>query len=137
MLHRPPSPARSDAAARRARQARYRRRQAAGRLFAGIEFTPGETAKLHRLGYLGDCQLEDREAIAAAIHMGAPEQVVAPSLARHPRCAGDAQGRRRAAQRTCPEMSNFPSRYIKRSLQLHLMFAGMFAGRERCGKAQT
>jgi hypothetical protein len=52
-----------------ARQRRYRRRQAASRVVVTIEILPEETAKLARLYYLRDSQLEDRKAIAVALHM--------------------------------------------------------------------
>ena len=51
-----------------ARQRRYRRRQAMGRVVVTTEFTVEETAKLCRLEYLDEAHLEDREQIAAAIH---------------------------------------------------------------------
>lgn len=51
------------------RMKRYRQRQRGGRLFASIEFSPEETARLNRLGYLRDGELEDRDAIAAAVHI--------------------------------------------------------------------
>jgi hypothetical protein len=50
-------------------QRRYRRRQASGRVVVTLEFTPEETAKLHRLHYLAECELEDRARIAAALHL--------------------------------------------------------------------
>jgi hypothetical protein len=53
---------------RRQRQRAYRRRQAAGRVVATIEFSPAETGKLCTLHYLGEGQLEDRRRIAEAIH---------------------------------------------------------------------
>jgi hypothetical protein len=62
MLHRPPS---SPAAAR---LRRYRQRQATGRLSVTVELTQEETAKLCRLRCLTECELEDRDRIAAAIH---------------------------------------------------------------------
>jgi hypothetical protein len=49
------------------RQARYRWRQAAGRIVVTLELGPEETAKLHRLHYLQEFQLEDRRAIAGAL----------------------------------------------------------------------
>jgi hypothetical protein len=78
MLERPPSRRRSLGAAwqersrkRRAQHAeaqrRYRQREAVGDLLVSHRFTPIETAKLHALGYLRECELEDREAIDAAI----------------------------------------------------------------------
>jgi hypothetical protein len=51
----------------RERMRRYRQRQAAGDVVVTREFTPTETAKLHRLGYLREGELEDRVAIAEAI----------------------------------------------------------------------
>lgn len=54
-------------AALRLRQARYRERQATGDIVVTRQFTPAETAKLCRLGYLGEHELEDRAAIAEAI----------------------------------------------------------------------
>jgi hypothetical protein len=54
-------------AATRARQARYRERQATGDIVVSRQFTPAETAKLCRLGYLGEHELEDRRAISEAI----------------------------------------------------------------------
>jgi hypothetical protein len=50
-------------------QRRYRRRQLSGRVVVTVEFTPEETAKLHRLHYLAEHELEDRAAIAAALHL--------------------------------------------------------------------
>jgi len=47
---------------------RHRARQAAGHLSVTTDFTPAETAKLCRLRYLTECELEDRRPIAAAIH---------------------------------------------------------------------
>ena len=55
-------------AAHRQRQRRYRARQAAGRLSITTDFTPEETAKLCRLRYLAECELEDRDRIAEALH---------------------------------------------------------------------
>jgi hypothetical protein len=54
--------------ARRERQRRYRARQAVGWLSVTTDFSPEETAKLCRLRYLAECELEDRDRIAAAIH---------------------------------------------------------------------
>jgi hypothetical protein len=51
----------------RERMRRYRQRQAAGDLVVTRRFTPAETAKLHRLGYLRECELEDRAAICEAV----------------------------------------------------------------------
>jgi hypothetical protein len=47
---------------------RYRQRQAAGRLSVTTDVTPDEVDKLYRLRYLTACELEDRRAIAAALH---------------------------------------------------------------------
>jgi hypothetical protein len=58
VLARPPS---------RARQRRYRQRQAAGHIVVRIEVTQEETAKLWALGYLDDHQVEDRARIADAL----------------------------------------------------------------------
>jgi hypothetical protein len=58
----------SSAVARRQRQARYRRRQAAGHVVATLELTPAETGKLSALHYLSEAHLEDRRRIAEAIH---------------------------------------------------------------------
>jgi hypothetical protein len=52
---------------RRDRQRAYRKRQAAGSLMVTLELTPEDIARLYRLGYLRDCDLEDRRSIAAAI----------------------------------------------------------------------
>jgi hypothetical protein len=46
---------------------RYRQRQAAGDVVVTRGFTQAETAKLCRLGYLFEHELEDRAAIAEAI----------------------------------------------------------------------
>jgi hypothetical protein len=54
-------------AAVRRRQARYRARQVMGDIVVTRQFTPAETAKLCRLGYLGERELEDRTAIADAV----------------------------------------------------------------------
>jgi hypothetical protein len=54
-------------AATRRRQARFRQRQATGDIVVTRQFMPAETAKLCRLGYLGEHELEDRAAIAEAI----------------------------------------------------------------------
>lgn len=54
-------------AATRRRQARYRERQAAGDIIVTRQFTPAETAKLCRLGYLAEHELEDRAALAEAV----------------------------------------------------------------------
>lgn len=47
---------------------RHRKRQAAGRLSVTTDFATEETAKLCRLRYLTECELEDRQRIAEAIH---------------------------------------------------------------------
>ena len=51
-----------------ARMRRHRRRQAAGLISVTSDFTPEETSRLCSLGYLSECELEDRAAIAAAVH---------------------------------------------------------------------
>ena len=51
-----------------ARMQRYRERQRDGRLSITLDVTPEETDRLCRLHYLTDCELEDRDRIAAAIH---------------------------------------------------------------------
>jgi hypothetical protein len=51
-----------------ARQRRYRRRQRNGELLVSITATPAEVDVLHRLGYLDLGRLEDRAAIADALH---------------------------------------------------------------------
>jgi hypothetical protein len=50
-------------------QRRYRRRQLSGRVVVTVEFSPEETAKLCRLHYLAECELEDRARIADALHL--------------------------------------------------------------------
>jgi hypothetical protein len=79
MLERPPSEAerlkrrarerRSEArrAQHAAAQRRYRQREAVGDLIVSHPFTVAEVAKLCALGYLRDCELENRAAINAAI----------------------------------------------------------------------
>jgi hypothetical protein len=52
-----------------ARQARYRQRQRNGEIMVTIGFSPGETAVLHRLRCLDLDKLDDRPAIADAIHL--------------------------------------------------------------------
>jgi hypothetical protein len=52
-----------------ARQRRYRQRQRRRGVMATIEFSPDETDKLHRLRCLDLDKLEDRRAIADAIHL--------------------------------------------------------------------
>ena len=64
LVQRPLSPVPSH----RDRQRRYRLRQSIGRLSVTTEFTPEETARLCRLHYLAEHELEDRQRIAAAIH---------------------------------------------------------------------
>jgi hypothetical protein len=49
------------------RQRRYRLRQKNGELAVTITMSQDETTKLHRRGYLGEHELEDREAIAEAV----------------------------------------------------------------------
>jgi hypothetical protein len=61
MLERPPSHA--------ARQRRYRRRQRNGELLVTVALSPEETDKLCRLRCLDLDKLEDRAAIAEAIHL--------------------------------------------------------------------
>jgi hypothetical protein len=51
-----------------ARMRHYRKRQAAGHLSIATDFTPGEVDRLCRLHYLTECELEDRAAIADALH---------------------------------------------------------------------
>jgi hypothetical protein len=51
------------------RMRRYRQRQATGCLSVTTDFSPEETAKLCRLRYLTECELEDRERIADALHV--------------------------------------------------------------------
>jgi hypothetical protein len=62
MLERAPSPA-------AARQRRYRRRQRNGETIVTVALSPEETDKLYRLRCLDAHQLEDRAAIADAIHL--------------------------------------------------------------------
>jgi hypothetical protein len=47
---------------------RLREREAAGVQVVTTGFTQAETAKLARLGYLREGQLEDRKRIVAALH---------------------------------------------------------------------
>jgi hypothetical protein len=61
MLERPPSHA--------ARQRRYRRRQRNGEIMVSVALSPEETDKLSRLRCLDLDKLEDRGAIADAIHL--------------------------------------------------------------------
>jgi hypothetical protein len=51
----------------RERQRRYRHRQRASALMVVVEIGPEHTAKLVQLGFLRECALEDRAAIAAAV----------------------------------------------------------------------
>jgi hypothetical protein len=51
------------------RQRRYRRRQRCGDVTALVTFSQAETAKLNRLGCLALARLEDRDAVADAIHL--------------------------------------------------------------------
>ena len=52
-----------------ARQARYRQRQRNGEVMVNIGVSPHETAILHRLRCLDLDKLDDRQAIADAIHL--------------------------------------------------------------------
>jgi hypothetical protein len=61
VLERPPSHA--------ARQRRYRQRQRSHEIMVTIGFSPDETAKLNRLRCLDLDKLEDRAAIADAVHL--------------------------------------------------------------------
>jgi hypothetical protein len=54
---------------RRERQRRYRRRQRNGDIVVTITFRPDETARLNRVGCLELSKLENRSAIADAIHL--------------------------------------------------------------------
>jgi hypothetical protein len=65
MLKRPPRLPRPHAA----RQRRYRQRQRNSEVMASIAFSPHETAILHRLNCLDLDKLEDRVAIADAVHL--------------------------------------------------------------------
>ena len=72
MLQRPPPPPPAARAARRrqqhaAAQRRHRRRERQGVIMATIAITPEQTAKLAKLDYLDDVELENRHAIARAI----------------------------------------------------------------------
>jgi hypothetical protein len=51
------------------RQREYKARQKASRLLVTIELTPEDTGRLHRLGYLDLDELENRNAIAAALRL--------------------------------------------------------------------
>jgi hypothetical protein len=62
MLHRPPSSA-------AARQRRYKARQRQGEVVVTVALSPDETATLHRVGCLDLDRLEDRAAIADALHL--------------------------------------------------------------------
>jgi hypothetical protein len=62
MLQRPPS-------AHAARQRRYRRRQRNGEIMVTIGLSPAEVDTLHRLRCLDLDKLEDRAAIADAVHL--------------------------------------------------------------------
>jgi hypothetical protein len=55
-------------AGHRERMRRHRQRQRAGCLSITTDFTPEETAKLCRLRYLTEHELEDRHRIAEAVH---------------------------------------------------------------------
>jgi hypothetical protein len=63
MLDRPPSRRERHAEAMR----RHRRRERNGVLMVTLPVTPEQTAKLAALRYLGECELENRARIAAAI----------------------------------------------------------------------
>jgi hypothetical protein len=52
-----------------ARQRRYRRRQSDGDVMLTLTLSRREVAKLHKQGSLDLSQLEDRGAIADAIHL--------------------------------------------------------------------
>lgn len=52
----------------RERMRRHRQRQRAGRLSITMDVTRDETAKLCRLRYLAEHELEDRQRIAEALH---------------------------------------------------------------------
>jgi hypothetical protein len=56
-------------AAAAARQRRYRHRQRCGDVTALVTFSQAETAKLNRLGCLTLARLEDRAAVADAVHL--------------------------------------------------------------------
>jgi len=56
------------AARRREQQKRHRAREAANRVWVGTEFEPQETATLCRLNYLSECELENPQRIAEALH---------------------------------------------------------------------
>ena len=60
-------PRRRQHAARR--QRRYRARQRQRELVVTVALCPEETAKLSKLRYLSEAELEDRAAIADAIHL--------------------------------------------------------------------
>jgi hypothetical protein len=65
----PPGPPRpKPTASHCARQRRYLRRMELGLVSVTTDFTPEETGKLGRLNLLRDHQLEDRAAIAEALH---------------------------------------------------------------------
>jgi hypothetical protein len=54
-------------AALRDRQARYRERVEQGIIMITMAITPTETAKLAKLGYLTEYEVENREAVSEAI----------------------------------------------------------------------
>jgi hypothetical protein len=62
VLARPPSLAAS-------RQRRYKARQRTGEVVVTLTLSPAETATLHRVGCLDLDRLEDRRAIADAVHL--------------------------------------------------------------------
>jgi hypothetical protein len=61
MLDRPPSHA--------VRQRRYKARQRQGDVVVTVTLSPDETATLNRVGCLDLDKLEDRSAIASALHL--------------------------------------------------------------------
>jgi hypothetical protein len=52
-----------------ARQRRYKARQRQGEVVITVTLSPDETATLHRVGCLDLDKLEDRAAIAEALHL--------------------------------------------------------------------
>jgi hypothetical protein len=62
VLNRPSSPSAT-------RQQRYRRRQRAGEIMVTVGLLPAEIDKLHRLGCVELGDLEDRAALAHALHL--------------------------------------------------------------------
>jgi hypothetical protein len=63
MLDRPAARRQQHAQAQR----RFRRRQRNGTLMIAVALEPRQVAKLAALRYLGECELEDRKRIAAAL----------------------------------------------------------------------